>query len=106
MTLISLKCQPKFFNEYRYINYLEGLTLDGFEIVFYVNSEIYYKSSCYICSSRCIFISQNKEYCLSEMKFSSLKFTGATLNRFYSNRNLIDIDFDKRIIKISKTVYP
>ncbi len=39
------------------------------------------------------------------MKFSSLKFTGKTLNHFYSNRNMIDIGFDRRIIKISKTVY-
>ena len=41
---------------------------------------------------RCIFISRNKEYKLAGMKFDTLRFSGEIINRFYSNRNMIEFD--------------
>ena len=95
LTLISVKNKQSFFNEYKYVEFFEGFTLDGFDIVFYINSNIYYKDGCFICSPRCILVSQKQENKLSEMKFDALRITGDILNRFYSNRNMIEFDHDK-----------
>ena len=95
MTLISVKSNPTFFNEYRYIEYFKGFTLNGFDIIFYINSNIYYKDGCFICSPRCILLAQKQEFRLDEMKFDSMSLSGGILNRFYSNRKMIEFDESK-----------
>ena len=37
LTLISVKNKQSFFNEYKYVEFFEGFTLDGFDIVFYIS---------------------------------------------------------------------
>lgn len=69
--------------------------MDGFDIVFYIN-RIYYKDGSFICSPRCIFISRNKVYNLIEMKFDALRFSGGLINRFFSNRNMIEFDSNEK----------
>lgn len=95
LTLISIENNPTFFNEYKYVQYFKGFTVDGFDVVFYINNRIFYKDGCFICSPRCILIAQNQEYKLDEMEFVSLNLSGGVLNRFYSNRKMIEFDKDK-----------
>lgn len=92
LTLINIENKQSFFSEYKYVEFFKGFTLDGFDIIFYINNNIYYKDGCYICSPRCIIFSRNKEYRLDEIRFDALRISGGTLNRFYSNRNMIDFD--------------
>ena len=92
LTLISVNNHQTFFNEYKYIDEFTGFTIDGFDIIFYINNSIYYKDGSFVCSPRCIFISRNKEYKLAGMKFDTLRFAGGIINRFYSNRNMIEFD--------------
>lgn len=92
LTLINVENKQSFFSEYKYVEFFKGFTLDGFDIIFYINNNIYYKDGCYICSPRCIIFSRNKEYRLDEIRFDALRISGGTLNRFYSNRNMIDFD--------------
>ena len=92
LTLISVNNHQTFFNEYKYIDEFTGFTIDGFDIIFYINNSIYYKDGSFVCSPRCIFISRNKEYKLTGMKFDTLRFSGGIINRFYSNRNMIEFD--------------
>lgn len=92
LTLINVENNQSFFSEYKYVEFFKGFTLDGFDIIFYINNNIYYKDGCYICSPRCIIFSRNKEYRLDEIRFDALRISGGTLNRFYSNRNMIDFD--------------
>ncbi len=96
LTLISVKTNKhNFFPEYKKVDYFEGITLDGFSISFYINDEIYYQNGCFVCSPKCIFISQYQGYQLSELKFDAMSIIGGNLNRFYSNRNMIEINFDE-----------
>lgn len=95
LTLISVENDLTFFSEYKYVNYFEGFTLDGFDIVFYINDSIYYKNGSYVCSPRCILIARSNEYRINKMCFNSLKIIGGTVNRFYSNCHMIGIDFNK-----------
>lgn len=92
LTLISVENHQTFFNEYKYVDEFIGFTIDGFDIVFYINNSIYYKDGSYVCSPRCILISRNKEYQLIDMKFETLRLSGGIVNRFYSNRNMIEFD--------------
>ena len=62
LTLINVENKQSFFSEYKYVEFFKGFTLDGFDIIFYINNNIYYKDGCYICSPRCIIFSRNKEY--------------------------------------------
>ncbi len=96
LTLINVENKQTFFQQYKYVEFFKGFTLDGFDIIFYINNKIYYKNGCFICSPRCIIVSRNKEYRLDEMKFDTLRISGGTLNRFYSNRNMIDFDPNER----------
>ena len=48
LTLISIKNKLTFFNEYKYVEYFKGFTLNGFDIIFYINDNIYYKNGCFI----------------------------------------------------------
>lgn len=92
LTLINVENKQTFFSQYKYVEFFKGFTLDGFDIIFYINNNIYYKNDCFIGSPRCIIVSRNKEYRLDEMQFNALRISGGTLNRFYSNRNMIDFD--------------
>lgn len=108
LTLINIKSEQTFFSTYKHIELFQGFTLDGFDIVFYINNNIYYKDGRFVCSPRCIIISWNKEYKLDEMQFSTLRISGGILNRFYSNRNMIEFDPSEKeyfkIKNIEKTV--
>ena len=95
LTLISIENKPTFFNEYKYVEYFKGFTLNGFDIVFYINNNISYRDGCFTCLPRCILITQSEEYRLDEMEFASLNISGGVLNRFYSNRKMIEFDEDK-----------
>lgn len=92
LTLISLNNHQTFFSEYKFVDEFKGFTIDGFDIIFYINNSVYYKDGSFICLPRCIFISRNKEYKLTGMKFDTLRFSGGILNRFYTNRNMIEFD--------------
>lgn len=92
LTLISVNNHQTFFNEYKYVDEFKGFTVDGFDIIFYINNSIYYKDGSFVCSPRCIFISRNKEYQLTDMEFETLRLSGEIVNRFYSNRNMIEFD--------------
>ncbi len=92
LTLISVNNYQTFFSEYKFVDEFKGFTIDGFDIIFYINNSVYYKDGSFICSPRCIFISRNKEYKLTGMKFDTLRFSGGILNRFYTNRNMIEFD--------------
>ena len=95
LILVCVNNEQTLFEEYQFVEYFDGYTIDGFSISFYINNNIYYKDGCYICSPRCIYIAQNKKYNLSENQFCALSILGESLNRFYSNRNMIEIDFEK-----------
>ena len=58
LTLISIENKTTLFNEYKHVEYFKGFTLDGFDIIFYINNNVYYKDGCFICSPRCILIAQ------------------------------------------------
>lgn len=92
LTLISVNNYQTFFSEYKFVDEFKGFTIDGFDIIFYINNSVYYKDGSFICSPRCIFISRNKEYKFTGMKFDTLRFSGGILNRFYTNRNMIEFD--------------
>ena len=92
LTLINIENKQSFFSEYKYVEFFKGFTVDGFDILFYINNDIYYKNGCYICSPRCIIFLRNSEYILEEIKFDTLRISGGTLNRFYSNRKMIEFD--------------
>lgn len=92
LTLINIENKQSFFSEYKYVEFFKGITVDGFDIIFYVNNDIYYKDGCYICSPRCIFVLMNKRYKLEEIKFDTLRISGGILNRFYSNKKIIEFD--------------
>ena len=92
LTLINIENKQSFFSEYKYVEFFKGFTVDGFDILFYINNDIYYKNGCYICSPRCIIFLRNSEYILEEIKFDTLRISGGTLNRFYSNRKMIKFD--------------
>lgn len=92
LTLISINNHQTFFSEYKFVEEFKGFTIDGFDIIFYVNNSIYYNDGSFVCSPHCIFISRNKEYKLADMKFDSQRFSGGIINRFYSNRNMIEFD--------------
>lgn len=79
-------------NKNKFVDEFKGFTIDGFDVIFYINNSVYYKDGSFICSPRCIFISRNKEYKLTGMKFDTLRFSGGILNRFYTNRNMIEFD--------------
>lgn len=96
LTLINVENKQSFFSEYKYVEFFKGFTLDGFDIIFYINNNIYYKDGCYICSPRCIIFSRNEECRLDEIRFDALRISGGTLNRFYSNRNMIDFDPEEK----------
>lgn len=95
LTLIQVESTQTFFSEYKYVDYFEGFTVNGFDVIFFINSDIYYKDGCFICSPRCVLISQNQNYKLSEMKFDSFRMCGNVLNRFYSNHRLIQFEKEK-----------
>ena len=40
LTLISVENHQTFFNEYKYVDEFIGFTVDGFDIVFYINNSI------------------------------------------------------------------
>lgn len=96
LTLINIENKQSLFSKYKYVDFFKGFTLDGFDIIFYINNKIYYKDGCYICSPRCIIFSRNKEYRLEEIRFDALRISGGTLNRFYSNKNMIDFDPEEK----------
>lgn len=92
LTLISYDIEQTVFPEYKHIELFDGMTLDGFNIVFYINNDVYYKDGCFICSPRCIFISQYSSIKITDMKFSALRISGGIINRFYSNKKMIKFD--------------
>lgn len=103
LTLVSVKNKFSFFREYKFVEEFKGVTLDGFKIIFYINKSIYYKDGCFICSPRCMIIARDKSFDLENMKFKTLKFSGGDINRFYSNRNMIDFDEESESLKFKKT---
>ena len=99
LTLVSVKNKYSLFNEYKFVKEFIGYTVDGFDIVFYINKNIYYKNGCFICSPRCMIIARDKSFDLVNMKFETLKISGGVINRFYSNRNMIDFDEKSQDLK-------
>ena len=102
LTLVSIKNKITMFNEYKFIEEFKGYTVDGFNIIFYINKNIYYKNGCFICSPRCIIIARDRTFELANMKFKTLRISGGVINRFYSNRNMIDFNEDSLDLKFKK----
>ena len=42
LTLINIENKQSFFSEYKYVEFFKGFTVDGFDILFYINNDIYY----------------------------------------------------------------
>lgn len=95
LTLISVKNEQTFFKVYKYIDFFEGVTVDGFDIVFHIKDDIFYKDGCFICFPKSILISQAKAVRLAETKFDTVKIIGNNINRFYSNRRMISFNDEK-----------
>ena len=102
LTLVSIKNKLTMFNEYKFVEEFKGYTVDGFNIIFYINKNIYYKNGCFICSPRCMIIARDRTFDLTDMKFETLKLSGGVINRFYSNRKMIDFDEKSQDLKIKK----
>lgn len=71
------------------MNFFKGFTLNGFDIIFYINDDIYYKDGSYICSPRYIISSRDKNYRLDEMEFDALMLSGGVINKFYSSKYIL-----------------
>lgn len=99
LTLIAIKNSYDLFGENRKIDWFKGQTLDGFIIIFYINSIIYFKDGSCSCSPRCILIFRKKELDFDNAIINSLTFSGGIINRFYSNSNLISTSKGKIIFK-------
>lgn len=91
LELINVNHSPSPLKEYKFIEWLKGFTIDGFDIYFYINKKCYFINGTYTCLPQIIFISNSPGIEFSEFKFDSLCFKGETINRFYSNRNMIKI---------------
>lgn len=92
LSLIDTEAKATIFSDYKYVDYFCGHTLDGFDIIFYINKNIYYHSGFYICSPRCFILSMCKSNKLDELQFNTIRFSGGIVNRFYSNRKMIEFD--------------
>ena len=75
---------------YQYIDYFEGHTLDGFDVVFHIKDKIYFKDGCYICFPRSILVVKEDYLRINELNFDSIKIVGGNINRFYSNKKMIE----------------
>ncbi len=102
LTLVSIKNKLTMFNEYKFVEEFKGYSVDGFNIIFYINKNIYYKNGCFICSPRCMIIARDRTFDLTDMKFETLKLSGGVINRFYSNRKMIDFDEKSQDLKIKE----
>ena len=111
--LVLLNFEPEInpFGENRYIEYLEGFTIDGRGIWFYINQNVFEYNKSYTCYPSCIMCYQgNKEYkMVSELEFDTLCFSGGIINSFYSNLRVVERDSKtkKHIIneeKIQETI--
>ena len=49
LTLISLNNHQTFFSKYKFVDEFKGFTIDGFDIIFYINNSVYYKDGSFIC---------------------------------------------------------
>ena len=52
LTLINVENKQTFLSQYKYVEFFKGFALDRFDIIFYINNNIYYKNGCFICSSQ------------------------------------------------------
>ena len=89
LVLISTENEITFFEGHQYVDFFEGQTLDGFDVVFHIKNKIYYKDGCYICFPRSILIVKEDYLRISELNFDSIKIVGGNINRFYSNKKMI-----------------
>ena len=94
LELIKVKHTLSPINQYIYIDYLKGFTIDGFDIIFYINKKCHFWNESYTCMPQIIFVSNDSSMNLSDSKFDSLCFIGGSINRFYSNRNMIKLKDD------------
>ena len=90
LVLISIENEITFLERYQYIDYFEGHTLDGFDVVFHIKDKIYFKDGCYICFPRSILVVKEDYLRINELNFDSIKIVGGNINRFYSNKKMIE----------------
>ncbi len=92
LTLISIEEENHPFAKHINISCFEGYTIDGFNVVFFINDYAYYCNGCYVCIPSYILLSQIKTLNIKEERFNALKITGDTINRFYSNYHRVEFD--------------
>lgn len=74
------------------LNIFVGNTLDGFDIIF-ILIIIYIITLVFIFVHQDVFIlSMRKSIKLDELQFNTIRFSGGIVNRFYSNRIMIEFD--------------
>lgn len=72
--------------------FFNGFTSDGFDISFYIDEYVSKWKGTYRCFPKLIFVALNKETDLKKAKFNSIKFIGGVIDRFYSNRRIVESD--------------
>ncbi len=92
LTLMAVENKFTFFKEYKYVKEFNGITEERYNVIFYIDDNIYYKNGCYICSPVCILISLNTNYSIVDLKIDTLNFSGGIINRFYSNQKMISFN--------------
>ena len=88
------------------ILFFNGFTSDGFDISFYVDEYVSKWKGTYRCFPKLVFVALNKEIDLKKSKFNSIKFIGGVIDRFYSNRRIVESDLlefrDTKELKFKK----
>jgi len=93
LTLIPTKNKQEFdlFGLIEHIEYIEGMTLDGLNIVFYVNDDVKFKNGACVCFPKIIFLVREKGTKFFELEYDAIAISGGILNDFYDNFKIIKI---------------
>lgn len=84
-----------FFRKKEKVSFFNGLTSDGFNISFYIDNYITKWNGTYRCFPKLVFMALNREIDFNKIKFNSIKFIGGVIDRFYSNRKIVESDLLK-----------
>lgn len=95
LTVISVENERTTFRFQKYIDFFEGFTLEGLSIVFHIKDDCFYSDGCYICFPRSIIIQRNGSFLIENTMFDALRLSGNNINRFYSNRKMIEFNIEK-----------
>ena len=77
------------------LDWLEGKTISGYDVAFYIDGNSIEFCNSYKCYPKIVFISKTNRVGVLNLKFDSLKFSGSVINRFYSNAQIFNEEFYK-----------